>query len=188
MKSLQDARRARGLSQRMLAAKAGLSFRGLQHLEEPAHNWRALSLRRVAEALGLPAAGVDLAIGRFVRTRIDSVDDVSIRMVADGFASWKTHLFNFVDAYRSTRDQALVEYPPALELDARLRALLASTVEALCAETGAGSPQWCAGVAGLPLPWFVSGIENLKASALVESPAHFRRRNIFVLAGFLDRA
>ncbi|NCO37375.1 MAG: hypothetical protein COZ06_23865 [Armatimonadetes bacterium CG_4_10_14_3_um_filter_66_18] len=40
----------------------------------------------------------------------------------------------------------------------------------------------------LPEPWFVSGIENLKATALVESPTHFRKRRIFVLGNFLERA
>jgi hypothetical protein len=31
-------------------------------------------------------------------------------------------------------------------------------------------------------------VENLKASALVESPVHYRKRKIFVLANFLERA
>ena len=48
-------------------------------------------------------------------------------------------------------------------------------------------PPWTGGVGPLERPWFVSGYENLKASALVESPARFRSRNVFVLAGFLDR-
>jgi hypothetical protein len=34
----------------------------------------------------------------------------------------------------------------------------------------------------------VAGRESLKAMALVESPVWFRRRNIFVLGNFLDRA
>lgn len=40
----------------------------------------------------------------------------------------------------------------------------------------------------LPEPWFVAGVENLKATALVESPLPFRRNNIFVLGNFLSRA
>ena len=67
-------------------------------------------------------------------------------------------------------------------------ALLASTVEMLCAERRMPVPWWCGGAGILPAPWFVSGVENLKALALVESPAHFRKRNIFVLANFLARA
>ena len=37
-------------------------------------------------------------------------------------------------------------------------------------------------------PWFVSGMENLKAIALAESPLRFRIRKIFVLSNFLSRA
>jgi hypothetical protein len=40
----------------------------------------------------------------------------------------------------------------------------------------------------LPRPWFVAGVENLKATALVESPLPFRRNNVFVLGNFLSRA
>jgi hypothetical protein len=36
-------------------------------------------------------------------------------------------------------------------------------------------------------PWFVSGMESLKAIALVESPLPFRLRKIFVLENFLSR-
>ena len=49
-------------------------------------------------------------------------------------------------------------------------------------------PQWTAAVGCLDRPWFVSGFESLKASALVESPVPFRSRNVFVLANFLERA
>jgi hypothetical protein len=42
-------------------------------------------------------------------------------------------------------------------------------------------------VPGLEEPWFVTGIENLKAMAIVESPVFFRRRLIFVLENFLSR-
>jgi hypothetical protein len=78
--------------------------------------------------------------------------------------------------------------PPIPQTSARVRSLLASTVETLCAERGLPRPWWCGGVDVLPMPWFVAGIENLKATALVESPAHFRKRNVFVLANFLARA
>lgn len=36
-------------------------------------------------------------------------------------------------------------------------------------------------------PWFVAGMENLKAIALAESPLRFRLRKIFVLENFLSR-
>jgi hypothetical protein len=92
-----------------------------------------------------------------------------------------------VDAFRAHPSVELLD-PPAAELDDRLQALCASTVEALCAEKGLRAPAWCAGVPPLEHPWFVAGIENLKAIVLVESPAWFRARNVFVLGNFLERA
>jgi transcriptional regulator with XRE-family HTH domain len=188
MKALADARKRKGISQRALAARAGVSFRGLQMLERSGHNWRVKTLERVAAALGLPGNGVSLSVDRFLGIRMDSVPEISVRIVLDGFDSWKTHLFDFVDAFRSERERALVQEGPVPELDARLRAMCASVTEALCHELRILEPAWCAGIPPLAQPWFVAGIENLKASALVESPAWFRVRNIFVLGNFLARA
>ncbi len=185
---IEEIRKLRGLSQRALAARAGVSFRGVQLLEEPGHNWRVKTLGQVAAAFGLPPAGLDLAVDRFLRVPVDSVRDISIRIASDGFDSWKTHLFNFVDAFRSSRDSALLRDAPVPELDPRLRALCASVTEALCHESGMKPPAWCAGIPALERPWFVAGVENLKAMALVESPAWFRARGIFVLGNFLSRA
>jgi len=187
MNALSEVRKQRDISQRALAKRATVSFRGLQLLEKGGHNWEVMTVTRVAAALNLPGQGVDLVVDRFLRMLPDSISEISIRMLLDGFDSWKTHLFDFVDAYRATAKNELLE-PPAYGLDARLQALCASTVEALCAEKGRKAPAWCTGVPSLPSPWFVSGIENLKAMSLVESPVWFRSRNIFVLGNFLNRA
>lgn len=66
-------------------------------------------------------------------------------------------------------------------------ALLASTAEALCRELNLKAPTWLAEVPACPIPWFVAGMENLKAIALAESPLPFRVRKIFVTANFLSR-
>lgn len=187
MKALKEARRRQHLSQRALAARAKVSFRGLQLLERDGHDWRAGTVARVAEALNLPGEGVNLAVERFLRIASDSIPAATIRMILNGFDSWKTHLFDFVDAFRAAPSAERLE-PPAEGLEARLQALCASTVEALCAEKGLRAPAWCRGVPPLEHPWFVAGIENLKPMALVESPAWFRARNIFVLGNFLNRA
>jgi transcriptional regulator with XRE-family HTH domain len=188
MKALAEVRQQRRVSQRELAARAAVSFRGLQLLEKGGHNWRVNTVARVADALNLPGQGLDLMVDHFLRMPVDSVQEISIRMVLEGFESWKTHLFDFVDAFRSARRPELLVEPPITELDSRLQALCASTVEALCAEQPIRAPAWCAGIPSLDQPWFVAGIENLKVSALVESPVWFRARNIFVLDNFLSRA
>ena len=66
-------------------------------------------------------------------------------------------------------------------------ALLASTAESLCDESGIEPPDWIAGIPACSHPFFVSGIENLKAIAIVESPLRFRIRKIFVMENFLSR-
>jgi len=116
-----------------------------------------------------------------------SFRSASLRMLRDGFESWRVHVFDAVDAFRRNPGEGLVRSAPDDNLHPRLGALTASTVEMLCAEVQLPVPAWCCGIAALERPWFVAGLENLKASALVESPARYRKRNIFVLANFLER-
>ena len=157
-------------------------------MEARGRDLRLSSLRKLAEALGLPGRGVELAVEYFLRLPADSIAAASARVLCDGPDSWKVHLFNFVDAFRASRDPALIRSAPLERSEARIRSLMASTVEALCAECGLVAPEWCSGVGALSTPWFVAGRESLKAFALVESPAAFRKRKSFVLANFLSRA
>jgi hypothetical protein len=95
-------------------------------------------------------------------------------------------LFDFVDDFRYYKDPRMVAEPFDLG-DDRLDAVLASTAESLCDELGIDPPAWLAGVPACREPYFVSGIENLKAISIVESPLRFRIRQIFVLENFLSR-
>ncbi len=160
MDAIRTVRERRRLSQRALARRAGLSFRGVQLLEAPGHDARVSSLEAVSRALGLPVAGLAALLRSFFLEDPDSFRSASLRMVVDGFPSWTIHLFDAVDSFRSRPDRSLVDAPPVGELDTRLGALVASTVETLCAEAGMDSPPWCRGVGPLAAPWFVSGIEN----------------------------
>lgn len=77
------------------------------------------------------------------------------------------------------------EFTGQLEVDAYLAAL----AESLCRECGMRPPAWTEqAVYYLKQPWFAGGLENLKAILLAESPAAFRRRNLFVSANALSRA
>jgi transcriptional regulator with XRE-family HTH domain len=188
MEALRIARLTRGLSQRELALRAGLSFRGYQLLERPDHNASLRTLEKVARVLGLPPSGARLALEAFLSLPPESIRAAGLRILADGPKSWTVHLFDFTDAFRRVRSPDLVRDPPPPLKSERLEAVVAGTVEALCAETSLPPPSWCMAVPPLAEPWFVAGVENLKASALVESPVAFRRRNVFVLGNFLARA
>jgi hypothetical protein len=80
----------------------------------------------------------------------------------------------------------MIEEPFELN-DERFDALLAATAEALCSELNIKPPAWILAVPPVRRAWFVSGMESLKAIALVESPLPFRMRKIFVLENFLSR-
>lgn len=167
MTSLRALRERQGYSQRELAKRAGVAFRTIQLLEWGKHDARLSTIAKIDKALGEEA-----------------INEESPRSLED----WKPALFGFVDAFRREPGPKRISEPPSPKLPARLQALWASVVESLCAERGVEIPLWCGGVGPLRDPWFVSGVENLKASALVESSAWFRKRNIFVLGNFLDRA
>jgi hypothetical protein len=99
---------------------------------------------------------------------------------------WLIPFMEFVDDFRRYRDFSLIQEPFELT-DERFDALLASTVEYLCDELNMEPPEWVWNVPSCQDPWFVSGLENLKAITIVESPVYFRRRKIFVLENFLAR-
>lgn len=101
---------------------------------------------------------------------------------------WKIHFFNFVDAFRKDRSFELIKDEPVDDLDEKYKALLAAMVWALCDEIGITPPAWAVLQPPLKEPWFVAGIENLKAISIVESPAFFKQKNVFVLGNFLSRA
>ena len=93
---------------------------------------------------------------------------------------------DFVDDFRKRKDPRMVEQPFTFNHE-RFDALLASVTHYLCDELKISVPGWVYDVPVCRAPWFVSGLENLKAIAIVESPAHFRLRKIFVLSNFLSR-
>ncbi len=188
MDALKARRRRLGLSQRELARRAKVSFRTIQLIESGGHDPRWSTLCCLATTLGVEEGKLDSAVAQCLAPEDDSIESVSRRIIAEGSASWKTWLFEFVDAFSREPDGRLAESPPAAALSPRLKALLASTTELLCARHDLSMPLWCSGVGPLDTPWFPAETENLKASALVEAPAQFRRRNIFVLGNFLARA
>ncbi len=99
---------------------------------------------------------------------------------------WLIHLMDFVDDFRYYKDPGMVQEPFPLTNN-RYDALLAATAQYICDEKGLTPPSWLFQVPACKSPWFVSGLENLKAIALVESPLAFRMRKIFVLENFLTR-
>jgi hypothetical protein len=99
---------------------------------------------------------------------------------------WRVWLMDFVDDFRYYKNAEMIAEPFELS-DAKIDALLASTVEYLCDELEIPPPDWLNKIQPCDEPYFVSGIENLKATAIVQSPLRFKIRNVFVMENFLSR-
>lgn len=182
----QKLRRSKKLSERALALSASLSRGAVRDLLSPSgRNVTVNSVNQLAEHFGR-----DVAIIVTPPTILSEYSTIAgaLKVERDGFDSWKIHLFDFVDEFRRTVDARLLLLPPPSSSDERLQALFASVVVSLCEEVEVDSPTWAKKRYFLPEPWFVSGMQSLKATALLESPLPFRRNNIFVLENFLTRA
>jgi transcriptional regulator with XRE-family HTH domain len=172
------------VSERALAKRLSLSRTQLRAFKAGQENPRLKTLFRLAQL-----SGCELEIFFSPQSSGSSEDSIVLAsfQIKNQPTQWKTHLMNVVDAFRSSRDRRLLLLPPVSDLDPKMRALMAATTESLCEEIGFTPPHWTSEIKALSRPYFVAGVENLKASALLESPFAFRRRNIFVLENFLSR-
>jgi hypothetical protein len=127
------------------------------------------------------------------RANPKSPADVAV-LAAEG-ESFDFCLRNFLDAfYAAPSAAALQSEPPALaEKNPRFGqiedAYLAATAEWLAWKFDFQPPAWIFSPArSLRRPWFASQLAALRAVLLLESPAPFRSRNLFVSENALSRA
>ncbi len=114
-------------------------------------------------------------------------------LVLDG-APFHPSLKEFLDEfYPRPSKEALADEPARLETaspEGRIYdAYLAATAEALAYRTGLNTPGWAyAETRKLRHPWFALTFASMRAVLLLESPAPFRSRNLFVSENALSRA
>jgi hypothetical protein len=99
---------------------------------------------------------------------------------------WKIPLMDFVDDFRYYKDEQAIAKPFELS-DEDKDAVFAGVIETLCDELGIQIPSWLTDVPPCGRPLFLSGMESLKAIAIVQSPVRFRIRKVFVMENFLSR-
>ncbi len=188
---LARARRTRGLSQRVLAARLGLSQPHLARLESGRGNPTLQTLDRWATSLQFAldlrplgsatthAAGI-LVQAAQAMTSLDSEED-RFRVFLDAF----DRLTEMDDAVLATEARA---EPPMIG-DVRYDALLAALVEHVTLQRGISSPKWARQprrvVHGL---WWTSPLPSARARAIDTCPASFRVRGVMLDATDLDRA
>jgi len=104
-------------------------------------------------------------------------------------------LANFLDGFYAAPDVAALSPTPGLlaprlgELGQVQDAYLAATAEQLACANGFSVPAWVAADdRKLHRPWFASSLAALRAVLLLESPAAFRSRNLFISENALSRA
>ncbi len=104
-------------------------------------------------------------------------------------------LANFLDEFYAAPTEAGLTQEPALlapgfgDLGRVQDAYLAATAEELARANLFSIPAWTAGVnRRLHRPWFASSLAALRAVLLLESPAAFRSRNLFISENALSRA
>jgi len=104
------------------------------------------------------------------------------------------HLADFLDQFRIKRQPTMLAQEPG-RLATRFNggevcdAYLAAVAVALAREVHAAPPDWArAESRKLSRPWFASPGAAVRAMLLLESPAPFRERNLFVSESALARA
>ena len=104
------------------------------------------------------------------------------------------HLRDFLDQFAiERRVEMIAEVPPRLadtiEEGDVADAYLAAVAVALSRSEGAVPPAWTRGAGrALKHPWFAHRGTALRATLILESPAPFRERNIFVSENAISRA
>jgi len=125
-------------------------------------------------------------------SRPGSLSEVAARSLS--LETLRFELTDFLHEFAARQDPEMLRESPPLrravfDQGEVADAYLAATAAALSARLGLPRPEWTeAPERYLSRPWFASPGSSLRACLLLESPAPFRERNLFVTANALSVA
>jgi len=185
-------REERGLSQAAVARLMGTSQSWVARMETGEVDPSLSSVRRYLDAVG---ARLDLQTESwpppFQPMTVADLTRAAKRHAGDGEVVLRLCL-QFIDDFREADPATrlgLLRTAPGSTGDQRWDAFIAALAEHLAYHEGLPIPRWTdRGDRFLKQWWFLSDLPSVRAAALAESPAAFRRRGVFITDDLFARA
>jgi len=190
---IRSARRAAGITQLELAARAGTAQPAVAAYESGSRTPSFTTLERL---LGACEYDVEVLARARVRRGAASLAELAVTIEEDLDAGRERDalrlLFGFADDFRGSsrpgRIALLRDEPPGTG-DVRFDAALAGVAELFASEAVICAPAWVNGPGRFVEPWwFVASRLAFHAYTLAHTPAVFARHGVFIAREVFDRA
>jgi transcriptional regulator with XRE-family HTH domain len=169
-----------GLTQRDLAARAGVAQPSIAAFESERRDVTTFNLGRIAHGLGYQVALLPAGY----LTAIEAAERVSETIETQGAPRAEIHLLQLADDLAGAEPAlrcALVAAAPPLTGDQRFDAWLAGLVEYRLSEVGVTAPKWVNDPERFnPAEWVVGGLSSLADVVRDRTPGPLRRRGVLI--------
>jgi transcriptional regulator with XRE-family HTH domain len=169
-----------GLTQRKLAARAGVAQPSIAAFESERRDLTTSRLERIAHGLGYQVALLPAGY----LTAIETAERVNETIEAQGAPRAEVHLLQLADDLAAAEPAlrcALVATAPPLTRDRRFDAWLAGLVEYRLSQVGVPAPRWVNDPErSSPSEWVVGGLSGLADVVRDRTPEPLRRRGVLV--------
>jgi transcriptional regulator with XRE-family HTH domain len=190
---IRGARRAAGITQLELAARAGTAQPAVAAYESGAKTPNLTTLERL---VGACEHDIEVLAHPRVRRGAASLAELSQTIEEDLEHGHEQDalrlLFGFADDFRGSSRPgriALLEHEPPGTSDARFDAALAGVAEFFASEGAISAPAWVNGPGRFVEPWwFLASRPAFHAYTLANTPAVFARHGVFIAREVFDRA
>lgn len=187
--TLRRLREARGLSQRELARRAGVTAATISDIERGRRQPTLPLLGRIVTAAAGPRAALRFVDPASPSGTANAVAAALAGNDRDGALRAVLSLWDLLQAVAPARLGALVNGRPPLVGDPPWDAFIAAVVEEACARRAFPAPAWTDEAARFCSPArHLSAVSAVHEIERITAPAAFRRHGIFVAAAALESA